>query len=512
MKIKRLSAALLFAATLLSGCTSAAGTVSTSGGEPTDKPLSQLEQLTLQTQKWEQAGTYDDEDAYRQALLQAADLVQEEDRGTYRCDTPNELSADKLAALTDAGMRCHYVYSLSSLGHYDPFSEEDLPAAIGMLILYTPGTLEQTSCWNMQGNDPSVPPGNYCYVKKEAIQPFLDGAVAPVAQAFREYGDDLSAWDWYEGEDGYIYVNVTGLTATLPYSEPDLISVEPLGGNRYLVVSDMIPSGTMVNHQMAYVVEDTALPGEAPHVVVLDCMSKAAEEDKTIHADDLEALRTKYRVLGKDGQQALDLLDRLSALSPIPYGTELNGQISSAMQQALYDALCADEEITSEEATFEDYVAALQIRPTMHRYFQEDPWLPSDADHTIPYGDEWNLIPAAELEAAFQRRFGLDLTAHDRAWLNNKSFVLNEYVSGMPMAQWDGENYMIYMNGRGGPGISPDDYQLSLIYNYDGTYTARFTFLPMWLDDTGRTSTLHLRNVGTQEEPFFQLLGYELPA
>ena len=46
-------------------------------------------------------------------------------------------------------------------------------------------------------------------------------------------------------------------------------------------------------------------------------------------------------------------------------------------------------------------------------------------------------------------------------------------------------------------------YKTSLTYNYDRTYTAVFTEV-----ERGATTMLQLRNVGTQEEPFFQIQGY----
>jgi hypothetical protein len=511
MKPIKLFAVLLCAATLLSGCGTVTGSTTNSTGSTTaetesKKPLSKLEELTLQTQEWEKAGTYDDEKVYREALLTVAGMVQAEDQGTYRCDDPSQLDEAKLAALTDAGIRCNYAYSFPV--DSDPFSEEFLPSTIGMLMLYTPGDLEYTTCWNMQGDDPSVPPGNYCYVKKDAIEPFLAETVEPAAQAFREYEGDLSAWNWYEGEDGYIYVNVTGLTATLPYSEPDFTSVEPLGGNRYLVVCDMLPVAALFKYQMAYVVEDVAQPGATPHVVVLDCVSGMRRDGNTVDWDAIEALKTKYRVLSKDGQQALDLLARLEALSPIPFHTNLAVTMSPATEQALEDAKNVYDMLT--EDTFESYVIALFVHPAMHRYSPEEEWTPAEPGHET-YGEEWNRIPAAELEAAFQQRFGIDLTANDRSWLENPDFVPCDTYTEGPMASFDGEYYNVYLRGVGSPMWFP--HEISLIYHYDGTYTAIFTkdTSERFPESPYSITTLHLRNVGTQEEPFFQLVGYELP-
>ena len=105
-----------------------------------------------------------------------------------------------------------------------------------------------------------------------------------------------------------------------------------------------------------------------------------------------------------------------------------------------------------------------------------------------------------------------DLAANGRAWMDNREFVPLEYESQQPMVQYDGENYIIYIRGRGGPIIFP--YEVTLTYGYDGAYTAQY------LEHSGdyfgsgnlySLTRLRLRNVGTAEKPFFQLQGYELP-
>ena len=109
----------------------------------------------------------------------------------------------------------------------------------------------------------------------------------------------------------------------------------------------------------------------------------------------------------------------------------------------------------------------------------------------------------------FQRRFGIDLAANGRAWLNDRDFVpASDYLAG-PMARYDGENYVVYLRGVGGP--MPFAYETSLVRRYDGIYLARFSFIPNEEYDASGTLTLYLRDVGTEEAPFFQLLGYELP-
>lgn len=512
MKLNRFCALLLCTATLLSGCGTASNSslgsdVSAQSESDASQPLSELDRLALQARAWEEAGSYDDEEAYRNALMRTAALVQKEGRGAYLCDDPQELGEAKLEALTDAAMRCNYAYSMYMDGE-DPFSPENLPSTIAMLILYTPGALEST--W---GDDPTLPQGWYRHVKLGELQPYLDGAVAPAGQAFRAYQGDLSAWNWYPAEEGYIYVNVSGLTSTLPSGEPQFTSVESLGGDRYLVVCEMLPIGASFKHQLAFVVEDTALAGETPHVTVLDCVSAAHRESYTLDWNELEALRTTYRVFSEDGQEALDVLERLEALSPIPFHTDLAGQMSPALEQALEDAKLVHEMLTTR--TFEKYVIALSVSPTMYRweYSQENEWIPAEPGRGT-YGDAWNKIPAPELEEAFRMRFGMDLTANNRAWLKDSDFVPTDDYTEAPTASFDGEFYNVYLRGVGGP--IPFPYETTLIYNYDGTYTALFTMdtTEYFPDSTSTydTLTLRLRNVGTEEDPFFQLPGHELPA
>lgn len=530
MKSKQFLAALLCSAVLLSGCGAAAGSTTSSTGSAQDgdassQPLSELEQLAQQTQAWENAGSYDDELAYREALLRVAELAREEDRGAYRCDDPSELSEDKLAALTDAAMRCHYAFGVYS--DFDPFGEY-IYATISLLIRYTPGTLEYSIFDNTHGYDGSLEPAYYATVKEADIQPFLDRTLRPLGDAFRAYSQDPSIWEswyWRDRGDGYLYVyldpsHLYEENGISPFNAtPYFTGIESLGGNRYLVTCDVVrdesASMSIFSHKLAMVVEDCALPDEAPYLSVLDCVSgeQSVQELTDIDPDEVERLRAEYSAAQADGsQEALELLERLAALSPIPYGTELAGQMPPAMEDALYDAFRADEEMTSGGAAFEDYVSAVEVHPTMHRYSETDQWIQSDPDQMIPYGEEWNMYPAAELEHALQRRFGIDLSANGRSWLNDRDFVPDEFSSGTPMAQFDGEHYIIYQRGRGGPGISPDDYTPSLIYHYDGSYTA-----VLWEKGTGSQGrmssppTIQLRNIGTEEEPFFQLLGYELP-
>lgn len=52
---------------------------------------------------------------------------------------------------------------------------------------------------------------------------------------------------------------------------------------RYLVLCEMLPLGATLQHQLAYVVEDTALAGETPHVTVLDCVSAARRDSCTLN-------------------------------------------------------------------------------------------------------------------------------------------------------------------------------------------------------------------------------------
>ena len=62
----------------------------------------------------------------------------------------------------------------------------------------------------------------------------------------------------------------------------------------------------------------------------------------------------------------------------------------------------------------------------------------------------------------------------------------------------------------------PFPYETTLVYNYDGTYTATFILdTTEYFPDSSSTYevlTLQLRNVGTEGNPFFQLPGHELPA
>ena len=523
MTHQKIFAALLCGALLLSGCAGGGGAPAASSApgssvEAAGRPLSELEQIALQVEAWEKAGAYDDEGAYREALLRVLELARAEDDGSYRCEDPSQLSEDQLKELTDAALRCNYAYSIFT--DFEPFSQEDLHATIGMLMIYTPGTLEAPLYWNMDGYDPTLPAGNYCYVKQDEILPFLARTLAPAAQAYRAYQEDIpKEWNWHETEDGYVYVDVAGLTATLPYSLPQFTGIEPLGGGRYLVRCDMLGIG---HFSLAMVVEDIALPGEPHQVVVLDAVNEARVwgdgwsgdrewDDALIDVDnaDVDRLRERYWVPGEGGQEAVDLLERLEALSPVPYHTDLAADMSPAWKQALTDAKTASE-MTSGH-TFESYMQALGVAPAMYRPMipETDDWVPAEPDYEAIHSEAWNLYPAEALEEDFWRRFGIDLAANGRAWLNNREFVEEWDFLGEPMASYDGENYYIYSRAIGGP--IPRVYEPTLIYNHDGTYTAVFTRIPEVWDDHGSISVLHLRNVGTAEEPFFQLQGYALP-
>ena len=505
MNHQSILAALLCTAALLTGCGAGAGSPAHPSGSGQDtegvgQPLSELERLAAKTAAWEAAGTYEDEGAYREVLLRVLELARAADNGTYRCQDPSQLSEDKLEALTDAALRCNYSYA--QFTESGPFSRENLHAAIGMLMIYTPGTLEAPIFGNLDGENPAIPEGNYCYVKKDDILPFLERTLVPAAQAYREYQEDFpEEWNWHETEDGSVYVDVFGLTAALPGGMPYVTGIEPLGGDRYLVRCDMQGPGG-IHYLLAMVVEDNAQSGEVPHAVVLDCVSGSVwSNGEPLPQEEVDALREQYWVPGEGGREAVDLLNRLEALSPVPYHTELVEQMSPAMEQALMDAKVTSELLSDD--TFEAYIHALQLQPAMHRYSEADAWLPSDPEYTIPYGDEWNLYPAEELEEAFQRRFNFDLAANGRAWLNDPDFVpVGAYTDG-PMATYDGENYDIYTRGIGYVGFPQ---AVSLICDYDGTYTAVFTDLEFL-----GVSMIRVRNIGSGEEPFFQLLGYELP-
>ena len=507
MKRKSLFAGILSIALLLSGCAapsnqtdslSSAG--SPIGGTDTSQPESRLEQISAQIQRWEDGETID-ESSYQGFLGEILELTDTENRNAYATGDGNAMRLDreKQDALRDAAMRCHYAYSIFL--DFDPFSQDDIAATIAMLVLYTPGSLD--THW-LEYSSPAT--GMYIYVEKDKLQPFLDDALAPAGEAYRKYKDHQEEWGWYPDEDGVgLCVNVSGYTSTLPYCNPVLNTTRPLGGNRYLVVCDMMdPVGTNP-YQLAFIAEDTALPNEPPHVRVLDCLNTSwGSEVQELTPDILEEFGTRYKVEDDGESEIMPLLERLEALSPIPFHTDL--PISETTNRALMDAKEADEEYHG--GTFEDYVAALRVDATMHRYSPDDEWQPANLEYGGTYV-EWNLIPARELEEASMRRFGIDLTANGRAWLNDREFVPIEYDSGKPMAGYDGENYVVYMTGRGSPVGNPE--VSSLTYNYDGSYTAVFT------DDFSdfgagvNQISLHLRNMGTEDDPFFQVLGYSLP-
>ena len=511
MKHQPFLAALLCGVALLSGCGSINSPMGPSApGAAESQPLSELEQITQQVEAWEAAGAYDDETAYRDALLRTVELARATDRGAYLCENPQDLGEEKLAALASAANACNYAYVI--FVNFDPFGE-DLPETIAMLLIYMDDSPYTGVCYNLGGMESAVlPMRNYYIVQESELQPFLDRTLAPAAEACRERKGEMTDWGWLVMEDGSIYVDATAMTATLPNGTPYFTGIEPLGGDRYLVQCDVIG---IANYSMAMVVEDLAEAGEEPQVVVLDCISNDDWTDiELLPQNDLDALREQYWVPGEGGQEAVELLARLEALSPVPYHTQLGANASPALLEALDDALVASE-LTSGD-TFESYVQALSMQPTMYRpeFAAEDEWTPADPDHGYTYGDAWNVIPADELETAFQRRFGIDLTANDRAWMNDMDFTADHYTSE-PLVQFDGENYIVYLHGIGGPLIFP--YEVSLTYHYDGTYTACYLQDEGAYLGTGEHAywppiTLRLRNVGTEEQPYFQLLGYELPA
>ena len=517
MKHQPFLAALLCGVALLSGCGSINSPTGLSApGAAESQPLSELEQITQQVEAWEAAGAYDDETAYRDALLRTVELARAADQGAYRCDDPQELGEEKLEALASAANACNYAYSI--FVDFDPFGE-DLPETIAMLLIYMDDSPYTDVCYNLSGNESDVlPERNYYIVQEAELQPFLDRTLAPAAEAYRERKGEMTDWGWLVMEDGSIYVDATAMTATLPNGTPYFTGIEPLGGNRYLVQCDVIGIG---NYPLAMVVGDLAEAGEEPQAVVLDAVSgertweDASEErawgDSLSDLDhaDVDRLRERYWVPGEGGQEAVELLARLEALSPVPYHTELAEDASPAVKQALTDAKVASEIASGD--TFESYVQALSMQPTMYRpeFAAEDEWTPADPDHGYTYGDAWNVIPADELETAFQRRFGIDLTANDRAWMYDMDFILTDYYTGEPMFQFDGENYIVYLRGIG---YVDFPYESSLTYHYDGTYTAVFTPTSSNWIGYGCPDLLRLRNVGTEEQPYFQLLGYELPA
>lgn len=511
MKHQPFLAALLCGVALLSGCGSINSPTGPSAPEAVEsQPLSELGQIAQQVETWEAAGAYDDETAYRDALLRTVELARAADRGAYRCEDPQELGEEKLEALASAANACNYAYSI--FVNYDPFGE-DLPETIAMLLIYMDDSPYTDVCYNLSGTESDVlPERNYYIVPESELQPFLDRTLAPAAEAYWERKGEMLDWGWLVMEDGSLYVDATAMTATLPNGTPYFTGIEPLGGDRYLVRCTVIG---IANYSMAMVVEDLAEAGEEPQVVVLDCTSNDDWTDiELLPQNDLDALRERYWVPGEGGQEAVELLARLEALSPVPYHTQLGANASPALLEALDDALVASE-LTSGD-TFESYVQALSMQPTMYRpeFAAEDEWTPADPDHGYTYGDAWNVIPADELETAFQRRFGIDLTANDRAWMNDTDFAADHYT-GEPLVQFDGENYIVYLHGIGGPLIFP--YEVSLTYHYDRTYTACYLQDEGAYLGTGEHAywppiTLRLRNVGTEEQPYFQLLGYELPA
>lgn len=124
--------------------------------------------------------------------------------------------------------------------------------------------------------------------------------------------------------------------------------------------------------------------------------------------------------------------------------------MSPALEQALEDAKLVHEMLTTR--TFEKYVIALSVSPTMYRweYSQENEWIPAEPGRGT-YGDAWNKIPAPELEEAFRMRFGMDSTANNRAWLKDSDFVPTDDYTEAPTASFDGEFYNVYLRGVGGP-------------------------------------------------------------
>ena len=513
MKPKQLFALLLCAAALLPGCGAApAGPAGSAEHTQSDtgQPLSELERLELQTRAWEEAGCYDDEEAYREALVRTAELARREDRGTYRCEIPGHLDARARSALADAVVACNLVYSVSP--QFDPFGA-NLSESMSLLLCGIGDTPELDIINNREEpEDPSLPKGLYYMMREADIQPFLERTLIPAAQAYREHRDEMLDWGWLAGEDGIVYVEEIENPDTLRFGDPFLVSVEPLGGDRYLVVEELRDALGQWMYQIAIVAEDIAPPDappdEMPRVTVLDCVSAAWSNSGLVTPEELDVLRDKYWV--SDCPEAVVLLERLEALSPIPYHTDLAADASPALLEALEDALVADEMINS--GSFEDFAAALTLSPDLYRAAPEDEWRPADPEYGILYGDAWNLVSAERLEDAFRRQFGWDLAANGRAWMDNREFVPLEYESQQPMVQYDGENYIIYIRGRGGPIIFP--YEVTLTYGYDGAYTAQY------LEHSGdyfgsgnlySLTRLRLRNVGTAEKPFFQLQGYELP-
>ena len=266
MRHRSFLAALLCGAILLSGCGSIHSPAGPSApGAAERQPLSELEQIAQQVEAWEAAGSYDDEAAYRSALLRTAELARAADRGAYRCEDPQELGEEKLEELTSAAIACNYAYALS--GGNGAFGE-DLPTTTALLVIYMDDSPQTDSIYNLSGRASSVlPMRNYYVVPESALQPFLDRTLAPAAEAYRERGDEMADWGWLVMEDGSVYVDVSGLTSALPFGSPSFTCIEPLGGDRYLVRCRMVGAGN-VNYPLAMVVEDIAPEDEAPQLVV----------------------------------------------------------------------------------------------------------------------------------------------------------------------------------------------------------------------------------------------------
>ena len=141
------------------------------------------------------------------------------------------------SALADAVVACNLVYSVSP--QFDPFGA-NLSESMSLLLCGIGAAPELDIINNREEpEDPSLPKGLYYMMREADIQPFLERTLIPAAQAYQEHRDEMLDWGWLAGEDGIVYVEEIENPDTLRFGDPFLVSVEPLGGDRYLVVEEL---------------------------------------------------------------------------------------------------------------------------------------------------------------------------------------------------------------------------------------------------------------------------------
>lgn len=437
-------------------------------------------------------------------------------------DSLDALDQKHREALRMAALRCHYAYFFDGP---QALEGDALPGALACLTIYTPSSsLGWETLDNSGQTNPDEPFGRFYVVNRERFAGFLKDTFMPAFLAWQKAsaGPLPEAWHWAE-RDEKLYVNVFGYTATLIYGEPACTSLEPLGGDRYLACFRV--KGDFCDYQLAAVLEDLACENEEPadHLRVLDCAlldgSGTSTPLGTVEAYDtfLQIYRTGAAPSGQPetGVPAAPGAEA-GPVSPaetdgvLPLNQELAGKLPKAMEEAMRR--------TELDGGFAQYYAPgdpgklLDLVENITAEHGGEPLyylLDKSASPSAPTGntyepDMWNAYPAERINHLMKEIFGLDITKDMDSWLNDDRYN-PVYYSDTRRFIRDGDNYILYVGGRGDSFIS--EYKIaSAVQETPGRFSVLFTYLPN--DDGFQRDPLRLtmQNTGTEAEPYFQIV------